>query len=334
MKYYADVVVKDNAQDFLNGLDQRALVIYSPTSLAQMSLKNNKVHMIDSRVFGRNVALMNALSEGRVKYENLVSLGGGTATDVAKFIATKMGAKFICIPSMLSTNAYSTDKVALVVGEDKITLDAKLADSIILDTRLISAATRENLYGLADVLSIHTALFDWKIANEDIGESIDDEIYSMADNLLRQAQDFILKHDVSHIQNDTEEIFKKVGDAGYITNLYGTGRPESGSEHIFAKRLEKKVELPHGVSVSAGITLMSILQDNQSDGIFECVRKIGTLGELTNYGVTRSILRDTLGSLKPREDRYSIINRIDFTDKVTDKLLTDFENITGVKLKD
>lgn len=333
MKHYQEVTVRENAKDYLEKLDRDSLVIYSPTSLAHIELDNINVHMIDSRVFGRNIAFMEALCKGHKQYNQLVSVGGGTATDVAKYIATKMDAKFICIPSMLSTNSYSTDKVALVVGSEKITLDAKLADCIILDASLVEKAPLQNLYGLADVLSIHTALLDWKRANKDIDESLDSVIYDMASKLLNETTEFILKTDSEQIRTNIEQIFKSVGESGHITNLYGSGRPESGSEHIFAKRVEKLVDVPHGVSVSLGIILMSLLQDNYSDQIALCIKKIGTLENLSGFGIGRSTLIKAFESLHPREDRYSIIDMIHLDDTYIQNVLNTFEEKTGIKLE-
>ncbi|MEI6054023.1 MAG: iron-containing alcohol dehydrogenase [Candidatus Saccharibacteria bacterium] len=302
-------------------------------SLKNIHLNNINVHMIDSRIFGRNIIFVKALSENKKTYKNIVSLGGGTATDIAKYISKKTGSKFICIPSMLSTNAYSTDKVALVVGNNKITLDAKLADHIILDTNLIRKAEKQNLYGLADIFSIYIALADWELANNDINEMINDEIFLRSKKLLDDTVAFVVSTDRKVISNDIMKLFKNIGEAGYITNIYGTGRPESGSEHIFAKDLENRIEVPHGVSVSIGIILMSIAQNRYSEDIFKCLDKIGTLKMIDELKISRKLLTDTLVNLIPRCDRYSIINRLNMDDAYVDNLLNQFSIKTGIELK-
>ncbi len=333
MQSYKEAIVKRDSEKYLNTLNKDALVIYSPTSISAIRLNNTKVHMIDSRIFGRNVALMDALSSGDVKYDTIVSFGGGTATDVAKFISYKIGARFVCVPTMLSTNAFSTNKVALVVGKEKITLDAKLADEIILDSKLLSKASRQNLFGIADVLSIHVALKDWEIANSDISEPIDNDVYVSANKLLYDTVKFINKNSKRKICKNMPEVINLVGDSGQITNIYGTGRPESGSEHIFAKKLESLVDVPHGVSVSIGIILMSIIQDNLSSRIINSIKKIGTINNLEEYSIDRSVIKKALAIIKPRSDRYSILNRVTFDDLEVDNIVDRFEAEAGLKLR-
>ena len=128
---------------------------------------------------------------------------------------------------MLSTNSYATNKVALMNNGKKMTLEAKMPDKIIIDNKILKLSKNENLYGLADVLSIYTALCDWKIANEDINEEIDKNIYDRADKLLHEVLEFINNNSLEDIVENNMELFKFIGIAGYITNLYGTGRPES-----------------------------------------------------------------------------------------------------------
>lgn len=333
VKHFQSVTQVRNATDYLNDLNQESLLIYSPTSLQHITFNNTKVHMIDSRIFGRSVVFIKALTQSKRRYSNIVSLGGGTATDVAKYIAYQSNTIFTCIPSMLSTNAFATNKVALVVDGEKVTLDAKLADKVILDASLLGTSPQQNLYGLADVLSIYTALRDWQLAEKHNVELIDGDIYNQANDLFNKVQDFIKSTDVNHISYEISALFRYIGESGYITNLHGTGRPESGSEHIFAKALEKHVDIPHGVSVSFGILLMSILQNNFSTDVAESIQKIGTLKFIDELDITRELIEDVLANLKLRDDRYSIINEVSLDKNIAEETVDKFIELTGIKLK-
>ena len=333
INHFQSVTHVRSAADYLNSLNQESLVIYSPTSLRHIDINNPKVHMIDSRIFGRSVVFIKALAQSKRTYSNIVSLGGGTATDVAKYIAHQSNAIFTCIPTMLSTNSFATNKVALVVDDEKITLDAKLADKIILDASLLHTSPQQNLYGLADVLSIHTALKDWELAEKKGVEEIDSVIYNQATDLLDKVQNFIGNTDVNHISYEIPTLFQYIGESGHITNLHGTGRPESGSEHIFAKVLEKRVDIPHGVSVSFGILLMSILQDNFSESIAESIQKVGTLKFIGELGITRKIIEEALEELKVRDDRYSIVNEVIMDKNMVRDTVNKLIELTGIKLR-
>ena len=331
--HYQEYTQVASAADYLNGLTQDTLVIYSPTSLQHLQVENSKVHMIDSRIFGRNVVFIKALAQSKQSYKTIVSLGGGTATDVAKFIAYQSKAQFICIPSMLSTNAYGTNKVALVVEDEKVTLDAKLADRILLDTSLLQTSPQQNLYGLADVLSIHTALQDWLIAQKKGLETVDGAIFEQSEKLLAETIDFVTKTDINHIAYEIPTLYRLIGESAYITNIYGTGRPESGSEHIFAKALEKQIDIPHGVSVSIGILLMSMLQGSYAKELGEAINKIGTLKFASELGVSRALIKSVLLTVKARDDRYSILNEVKLDEVSVEKLLDEFVDKTGIRLE-
>jgi glycerol-1-phosphate dehydrogenase [NAD(P)+] len=331
--HFQDITQVRSVADYISSLNHDSLVIYSPTSLEHIDLNNTKVHMIDSRIFGRSVSFIKALAQSKRTYTNIVSLGGGTATDVAKYIAYQSNATFTCIPSMLSTNAFATNKVALVVDGEKITLDAKLADRIILDASLLHTSPQQNLYGLADVLSIHTALKDWELAEKSGVETLDRNIFNQAKNLLGKVQDFVANTDANHLSYEIPELFAYIGESGYITNLHGTGRPESGSEHIFAKALEKRIDIPHGVSVSLGVLLMSLLQDNYSSAIAKTINRIGTLKFIEELGITREVVEEALANIKPREDRYSVINEVSMDSAIARTTVDELIRLTGVKLK-
>jgi glycerol dehydrogenase-like iron-containing ADH family enzyme len=127
-------------------------------------------------------------------------------------------------------------------------------------------------------------------------------------------------------------LYEYIGRAGHITNKFGSGRPESGSEHIFAKTLEKIVDIPHGMSVAVGIVMMSMLHQANTNEIVRALRKVGILDNLRDSTLTRQALRTALLRLKPRIDRYTVINEVVFTVELAEKLLNRFEELTGVRL--
>lgn len=306
MKHFLENTHGDCVEDYLNALDKGSLVIYSPTALTQINHLPQKATLISVHDLGKEVSKIEEFCRGR-KISVVVGIGGGTAIDVAKYIAHISGSKFVCIPTMLSTNAFATNKVALFKNGPKVTLDAKLADEIILDEGLVETAEMHNLYGLCDIFSIHTALYDWGLAAKAGVESIDPDIYGKADNLLRKAVSFALK--TPNLRKpDITSLFSMIGESGHITNLYGSGRPESGSEHIFAKELERRVEVPHGISIAAGITLTSRIQDNPSDDIQAALRRIGVFADLVREYDLHTLIGVSLENLRPRKDRYTILD--------------------------
>ena len=323
---FNDVVEEGSSRKYIENLKQNELIIYSPTSIEKNNIKNNQCLMVNWHDLTKNINKIDEFIKKNNTISSVVSYGGGSTIDIGKYIANKLDIDFICIPTMLSTNSYATDKVALIKENKKITLNAKIPDKIIIDNELLNLSKDENIYGLADVFSIYTALYDWKIAEKDILEKIDDNIYNMAEKLFKEVLEFVNNNELKDISENNIKLFQFIGTAGYITNLYGTGRPESGSEHILAKEIEKRVNIPHGISVSVGIIIMSIIQEQYNNNIVKSIMKLGILDKGKSYGLNLKTIADSLNNVKQRKDRYTIINRICSINNING-VLEKFENI-------
>lgn len=329
MKHFLDVTIQASALDYLRDLNEDTLIIYSPTSARRLDLNVHRRHFIDAHAIGKNVAIIEGMFKQKVS--KIVAFGGGTPIDIAKYTARILDCEFVCIPTMLSTNAFATNKVALMQNGRKITFDAKMPDMIILDPEILIRANALNLYGLCDILSIHTALFDWRIAEEDGKERVDSKIFATSQQLLEKAL-MLCEKIVNPTIQDITGLFALIGESGHITNIYGSGRPESGSEHIFAKELEQRINVPHGISIAIGITVMSRLQGNYSAEVQRALNQLGILDEIRSRDDLRDIVEETLKNLCPRKGRYTILDERSISSKQirksTDELFNRSESAT------
>lgn len=309
MQNFRTITVKNDSEKFINSLDKNTLLVYSRTSLDKVQFKNKDVCKYNWRKLSKDVNVINKEIKKLNCINRVVSFGGGSAIDIAKYISDKLDIEHICIPTMLSTNSYATSNVALIRNNKKETIPVKNINKIILDNNLLIKSKNENLYGLADVLSIYTALYDWKIANEDIDEIIDNKIYLRAEKLLHKALNLIANNSFETIILKNELLYEIIGEAGYITDLYGSGRPESGSEHILAKQIEEMIDIPHGVAVSIGIIIMSKAQNRVNMDIINGLQKIKVIDKTKKYVIDSKIIKIAIEKIEPRKDRYSVINR-------------------------
>ena len=301
---------------FIKSLSNKDLFVYSPTSLASHRIPLSELHFtVSIKEVGKIKENIDAKIETNNNYadvKSVVCFGGGVTTDVAKYIALKINHPLTSIPSAVSTNSFTTNKVCLISEGVTKTMDGRLPDQVIIDMELLSRSDSEmNLCGVAELLSFHTALFDWKIADTDGVEKIDPFFYDLG-NLSLDRTLHLIKSNKFNIRDPSsiKFVIKELFLSGFIVNLYGSGRPQSGSEHIFSRRLEDSIKIPHGLSISLGIMAMSYFQGNNHNNIKTILQDTGLVDAAIKRGASLNLVKDILLSLRPREDRYSILNKI------------------------
>jgi glycerol dehydrogenase-like iron-containing ADH family enzyme len=133
----------------------RAWLTANPRSLA-------RAESLDARALD---ALLNA-REAFDGVARIIGLGGDTAIDTAKYLAWRTGLPLILVPSALTVDAPFTDSAA-VRRDGRIHYTGSVApEAVIVDAALIRTAPAHlNRGGVGDILSIHTALYDWRLAH-------------------------------------------------------------------------------------------------------------------------------------------------------------------------
>lgn len=287
---------------------ENCLLVYSKTSAIKL-IKFFNPEMFANRIEVNSMTDYRDLSKYINKYKVIFGFGGGTAIDIAKYIAFHSKAKCIAIPTMLSTNVFSTNKTCVKFDGVKST-EQSLIPKVILDKNILNFSKIENLYGLVDVLSIYTASKDWYIADKNKIESIEPKIMQDSQKILDCALNFDIK------SNDWEFLYKIIRASGCLTNDYGSGRPESGSEHIFSKYLEERLKIPHAVGVSIGIVAMSNInggyqKDKKYYQVLNKLKETQIFDKARELGVSFQDVRAVLSIIEPRKDRYTRLNTID-----------------------
>lgn len=326
-----------DVKEYLLNNELKSLVIYSPTSIKKngINLKNKNFDWYSTNEITKEKNRIDKMFNTLSKYQQIISIGGGTATDIGKYLSNKFNIKLIAIPTMLSTNVYSTNKVALIVDNKVTSIDAIMPTEIYFDNDILKTSMENNLYGVVDIFSIHTALNDWNLAIKYNHEEKSSE-YDWAKDLLNSTINYISSNDISSIESDISFVYSKIGESGLITNKYGSGKPESGSEHIFAKALEKEINIPHAISVGNGIVLMVIAQNLISNNdkeykkgiiIINLLKKMNIFSLNKKYNVDYELIKRVFNNLKPRDDRYTVINLIYKNEEIKKSILKEYTNI-------
>lgn len=120
-------------------------------------------------------------------YDFILGVGGGSAIDAAKYAGWKSSIPVIAIPTIASVDAVVTSAVATRKNGVVNYIGNNPPDKVIVNFPIIqSAPKRLNRAGLGDILSIHTALYDWRLAANEASELYDNNLAENAAKLLEK----------------------------------------------------------------------------------------------------------------------------------------------------
>ncbi len=269
---------------------------------------DKKVHFVKTL----EVRALDELVRGLGSIDAVVGIGGGSSADVAKYVSWKLSLPLYQIPSIISVNACFTHMVAVRDdGRVRYVGDA-VPEMVYVDYSLIQKAPpRLNRAGLGDILSCHTGLFDWALADRAGREPRWNEALAARTRELLAA-----------VRSNAREV-RAVSEAGIHTIMevhkwvgamcheHGHPRFEEGSEHHFAYNLEFVTgkHVLHGELVCLGIFLMSSLQGNDPKGVLDTIDQAGVEIRPEMLGISWDEMRKTLLTLRD----YVVAERLPYT---------------------
>ena len=132
---------------------QRAQPRIGAQPVAVLLVENREIETLE-----RQIA---AAPEG----DTVLAIGGGQAIDLGKYLAWRRGLRLVSAPTILSVDAFVTPAAGIRRGHRVEYVGQTTPDPLVIDYDLIRTAPPElNIAGVGDLLSIHTACFDWELA--------------------------------------------------------------------------------------------------------------------------------------------------------------------------
>ncbi|MBC7566999.1 MAG: iron-containing alcohol dehydrogenase [Pedobacter sp.] len=326
-----------NKVDLSQYEDSRSIILITSKSaekIAKSCLKNLELVSIVI-VLTSDKKAAEALADVKHSGEVVYAVGGGKVMDVGRFLAHRWGLECICIPTMISSDAFLVNCTGLRNDGCVEYIPSQYAQEVFIDWRLIAKTPwRYQVSGCGDILSIYTAIYDWHEVSGHI-DQLDDEKYNSEVAVLANSILGTLLSAADELKNESEEglstILSCLSMEVALCNIYGNSRPEEGGEHFFAYCIETKMNhFLHGEMVAFGVLLTAFIQGQKFNEIQMFMDDVRL-----NYkpvGLSKKLVVETLIELpayvRTHKLRRSIYN--DFSYEAYSQQIEDFLTEIGV----
>ena len=255
----------------------------------------------------------NIMAECRESDALIIAFGGGSVLDAVKYSASTIDKPYITIPSALSNDAIYSTVARLVKNGQKVGFDVQPPMGIIVDIDVIRNSPRELLLaGIADLVSNLSAIQDWLLGHNEIGEPINELAFMLA----KESAMPILHYSEEDLFSDKLilDLVNGLITSGLSMSISGNTRGASGAEHMISHAIDKyypEKATIHGLQVGWALQIIEKRYRGDEYGINDFFERIGIKKLIEEKVPFREEDFDALVPLaKKIRKRYTILNKI------------------------
>jgi glycerol-1-phosphate dehydrogenase [NAD(P)+] len=254
---------------------------------------------------------------GYTDVDCVLGVGGGKVIDIAKVLASEINAAFISIPTVASHDGIASPVATFKENGNPISISTRPPAAVIADLLILRHSPIRLLRsGYGDLLSNVTAVKDWRLAKEKVGEDFNEVAASMAlmpANLMLSTKGLDLQE-----VRILEMLVRGLILSGVAISLVNSSRPASGAEHKFSHALGflGYGKGTHGENVGLGAIIMEYLHEKYYGGadwyrIKESLETIQAPTTIKEIGLTKEQCIQALQRAKKiRQKRYTILEDV------------------------
>ena len=181
----------------------------------------------------------------------IVAFGGGSVLDLVKYGACQLDMPYINVPSALSNDAVYSCVARLTKNGKKFSFGVQPPIGIVVDIDIINKSPEVLLYaGVADIVSNLSAIQDWLLAHNEIGEPINELSYMLA----KEAALPLLRYKKEELHSDglILDLVNGIVTSGLAMIVSGNTRGTSGAEHLISHAIDEyfpERSTIHGIQV-------------------------------------------------------------------------------------
>ena len=245
----------------------------------------------------------------------IVGIGGGRSVDIAKMIAFKLKKPFVSVPTSASHDGIASPFVSLR-GDKPYSIVATAPLGVFVDIEILKKAPHRLIAsGCGDLMAKVTAVRDWEIARDRVGEYFG----TYAANLASMSAKIVIDNSKNFKKRpDVRMIVEALISSGVAACIAGSSRPCSGAEHLFSHAVDylKPCVGLHGEKCGLGAIMIAKLQGQDWRKIIRMLKDVGAPTTARQIGLEPRILAEALviaQSLRP--ERYTILSEVKMTEK-------------------